>query len=123
MQCISQYASVRSKLVPPFRCTVKGTVVDVQDPDMSQSGNRKLIFDIVDDTGSWMRCCALGRNAGACAVVEGNIVVMYFCLGRSSIGGFGGMLYLMKDAMIVKVGHKTMRIAKRLEIELNSSDT
>jgi len=63
-----------------------------------------------------MRCCALGRHVAACALEEENIVVLYFCTGRSSLGGTGGMLYLMKDALIVKVGHRAQQLVKRLEI-------
>ena len=118
VQCVSHYAPVRAKLVPPFRCTVKGTIVDVQDPDMAQSGNPKRLFDIVDEVGFWMRCCAVGRNAGASAIVAGNVVVMYFCTGRGSIGSSGGMLYLMKDALVVKIGQEMTPIAKRQEIQL-----
>ena len=86
---------------------------------MTQSGNPKLLFDIVDEVGYWMRCCAVGRNAGARALVAGNVVVMYFCTGRTGIGSSGGMLYLMKDALVVKIGQAMTPIAKRQEIELS----
>jgi len=117
-QCITDYSTARALLVPPFRCSVKGTVVDVQDTDFSSSGHPTQLFDIVDDTGSWIRCCAVGRNASARALVEGNIVVMYFCVGRSFSRGLGGMLFLMRDAILVKVGQQARRILKRLETKL-----
>ena len=115
VQCLSNYAPIQVKLVPPFRCTVKGTIVDVQDTEMTQRGNPKRVFDIVDEVGCWMRCCALGRNAGASAIVARNIVVLYFCTGRPSIGSSGSMLYLMNDAIVVKIGHETRPIVKRQE--------
>ena len=117
-QCVSKYDSFRLELVPPFRCTVKGIIVDVQVTYMGHRQTPHRVFDIVDDVGCWMRCCAVGRNAKATAIVACNIVVLYFCTGRPSMGSSKGMLYLWDDALGVKIGHQTRPIVKRQEIPI-----
>ena len=74
------------------------------------------VFDIVDDAGYWMRCCGWGRIAGATTIVASNHVVLYFCTGRKRWGNTGGMVYLMKDALVVKLNTATRCVVKRQEI-------
>ena len=117
-QCISNFIAVRSKLQPPFRCSMRGMVTDVQAADVSQQGSEKRLFSIVDEAGSWLRCCALGRNAQTRALAEGNEVVLYFCTGRAGRGSTPGLIYLLKDGLIVMLGRKFPQWQKRMDIEL-----
>ena len=84
--CIYQYLPFRSQLIAPFRGTFSGMVANVQDVEFAQSGKPKKCFELVDDMGSWIKCCALGRNANARALKEGTEVVVYYGLARPSLG-------------------------------------
>ena len=102
--CITQFRALRNRLNHPFRLTVKGKVADVQPVEMSTAGNPKRVFDIVDNSGVYFTCCAMKHNAESKALVNNNEVVLYYGTGRGPIGGVKGMLYLMKDALIVPFG-------------------
>ena len=102
--CISQFCALRNRLNHPFRLTVKGTVVDVHAMEMTTGGNLKRVFDIVDNSGLYFTCCAMKHNAESVALQNNQEVVLYSGTGRGPIGGVKGMLYLLKDAMIVPVG-------------------
>ena len=82
--CISNFANVRSKIEAPFRGTFKGTVVELQDADYSSQGNQKRHFKLVDPSGLYFECCALGKNAGSVALAESMEVVLYFVTSRSN---------------------------------------
>ena len=70
---------------------------------MTSSGNHKKEFDIVDETGNWFHCCAVGRNALANTIREGLEVVIFYASARPPAGGSPAMLYLMKDSVMVGV--------------------
>ena len=102
--CISQFRALRNRLNHPFRLTVKGKVVDVQAMEMSTGGNPKRVFDIVDKSGVYFTCCAMKHNAESKALINNHDVVLYYGTGRGPIGGVKGILYLLKDALIVPLG-------------------
>ena len=82
----------------------------------TQQGQPKTVFALVDEAGTWLRCCALGRNAVSPALVNGNEVVLYFGAGRNGRGSSPGLVWLFKDACVVLLGPKGG--VKRLELEL-----
>ena len=84
--CIKNFVSVRSKLKPPFRCSLGGIIANVQEASYSQNGNLKRQFNLVDEMGNWIVCCALGRNVHSRGLVEGHEVVCYGVTGRGSLG-------------------------------------
>ena len=88
-------------------------------PDVSQQGTPKRHFDLVDDTGSWISCCALGSNASSLSLEAGNDVVLYFVTGRSATGSNPGMLYLMKDSVIVMLGRRHPHTQKKHQVEIS----
>ena len=102
--CVTVFRGLRNKLVPPFRLTVKGKVVDLQSREVSQAGNSKRIFDLVDSSGLYFTCCAMKHNAESRALENYQDVVLYFGSGRPQIGSSRGMLYLRQDAFIVSIG-------------------
>ena len=67
--CVSIFRTLRNKMTPPFRLSVKGRVVDLQSPEMSQAGNAKRIFDIVDNAGTYITCCAMKHNVESSAFI------------------------------------------------------
>ena len=84
--------------------TVKGVISDLEDVQYSQAGNEKRLFDLVDHQGAFINCCAMKHNVASRALVNLQEVVVYFASGRGPRGSAPGLLYLMKDAMIVSIG-------------------
>ena len=80
----------------------------------------KRTFTLVDDAGTWIRCCALGLTARARALANGNEVVLYFGTGRGGLGSSPGMVYFMKDSLAVLVGRRADVPTKRVEIPVQS---
>ena len=118
--CIYHFLSLRSQMIAPFRATLSGMVANVQAAELSQSGNPKKYFDLVDETGSWLQCCALGRNAGTHALEDDNEVVIYFGNARPSLGSADAMMLAMKDAVIVKIGRRNPPTPKRTYIDITA---
>ena len=79
-------------------------VRDAQPMEMAQSGAPKRSFKLVDPVGCYIRCCALHDNAENAMLKENERIVVYFGTGRGPIGSTPGMLYLMKDSMLLSVG-------------------
>ena len=102
---MTEFRPIRHKLKAPFRLTVKGKIADVQGLETTQSGNEKRLFDIVDNTGAYISCCAMRHNAKSAALQNFQDVVIYHGTGRGAIGSAKGALYLMKDAFIVPIGN------------------
>ena len=102
--CVSSFQSIRGKLRGNFRLTVKGVISDLEDVQYSQAGNEKRLFDLVDHQGAFINCCAMKHNVASRALVNLQEVVVYFASGRGPRGSAPGLLYLMKDAMIVSIG-------------------
>jgi len=120
--CISNSARARSKIEAPFRGTFKGTVVELQDADYSSQGNQKRHFKLVDPSGLFFECCALGKNAGSVALAESIEVVLYFVTGRGPIGGLPALLYLMKSAAIVPLQMKLLPPLPRTLLVISKKD-
>jgi hypothetical protein len=102
--CITHFHSQTIDLKAPFRGTFRGVVTDVQDLDATQQGVLKRLFKLVDVCGTYLICCALADNANSTALTPLTEVVIYYATGRSPIGSSPGMLYAMKDSVILKVG-------------------
>ena len=114
-----QFISVRTKLNPFFRLTLRGVVSDLSDMLLTQTDSSKRTFNIVDDAGMWIRCCALGMVARSRALANGNEIVVYYGAGRKSLGSAPGMVYLLKDSLVVQVGQRTVVPVKRTEIPID----
>ena len=113
--CVSAFRNLRNKLSPPFRLSVKGKVTDAQPLEMSQGGNPKRVFDLVDHSGVYFTCCAMEHNAESAAIHNFQEVVLYFGTGRKPIGTSKGMLYLLKDAVIISVGQPNLLSTAKTE--------
>ena len=117
-ECISDFRGIRQKLVAPFRGTFRGIVMNMLDVDVTLQGEPKQDFELVDLSGAWMRCCALGRHAEQEVMQNGMEVVIYFATGRGPIGGLEGMLYAMKDAMVIPIQRHLVMPAKSLHLQI-----
>ena len=115
--CVSKFRELIGALKAPFRMSVRGVVMDVQDLDATLSSRAKRLFSLVDESGHWIQCCGIDRNAHSKALVEGMEVVFFFATGRPQLGGTGGILYAMKDSLIVPIQPRGTR-QKHTEIEI-----
>ena len=104
--------------MPPFRASLLGTIVNVQDMAETSQGDPKRVFDIVDSMGTSLPCCAIAHNALNRCLVEGIEAVFYHGTGRGPISTSKGMVYFMKDALIVPVGKKSTIPTTRMEIDM-----
>ena len=102
--CVGNFQSIRGKLRAPFRITVKGMVMDLCEVEYTQSQNTKRVFDLMDPTGAYVKVSAMVHNSMSSALQNRQEVICYFGTGRGPIGSSPGMIYLMKDAMILPIG-------------------
>ena len=120
--CIMQFASIRSKLQAPFRVTLRGVISDISEMQFAMQEVNKRTFNLVDEAGMWIPCCAIGLTARSKSLANGNDVVFYYGTGRGSVGTSPGMIYFMKDSLAVQVGRRAVVPTKRTEITITSSD-
>ena len=80
----------------------------------------KRTFNLVDEAGMWVRCCALGLTARSLALANGNEVVLYYGTGLGGLGSSPGMVYFMKNSLAVQVGCRADAPTKRTEIPVLS---
>jgi hypothetical protein len=118
--CVVQFSTMRSKLKAPCRVTLRGVICDLSEMQLSLQESSKRTFVLVDDSGMWIRCCALGLSARSRALANGNDVVLYYSTGRSGLGSAPGMIYFMKDSLVVQVGHREEPAFKRAEISVDA---
>ena len=110
------FLSMKNRLVAPFRASFLGVVVNAQEVSPTSSGSPKREFDITDKMGVVLHCCALAHNALNRQLQNNMEAVFYYGTGRSAIGNCRGMVYFMKDALIVPVGMKTAVPAQCMEV-------
>ena len=115
--CITKFYPVRSQLSPPFRASFRGMATDVRGLDATQQGSPVREFDLVDETGVWIKCCAWGRNSRVKNLVDGQEVILYFATAKSGAGGVGVCLWLFKDAFLAVMGPQTPTRVKRIELD------
>ena len=116
---ISNFAGSRSRLVAPFRASFVGAILSVGPKDVTQTGQDKVAFELVDRQGAWMKCLAVGRNAASVSLVDGTHVVLYNCSGRPGKGSLEPLLMVGKEAVIVPTGAAGMA-HKRAQVEFPS---
>ena len=119
--CINEFSDIVGRCRAPFRVTLRGLITDLSEMQATVSEADKRLFTLVDDAGSWIKCCAIGMPARSLALVNGNEVVLYFCSGRGSLGTSPDMVYLMKDSLVVKLGSRTEVPPKRFQIEVTQA--
>ena len=104
----------------PFRLTLRGIITDVSAIQGTVKEDESRLFTLVDNDGSWIKCCAIGMPARSLALVHGNEVVLYFCWERDNLETIPGMVYLRKDSFVV-LGSRAEIPHKRLQIEVNQT--
>ena len=78
--------------------------MDLCDMDYTRSQNTKRMFDLMDGSGFFVKVCAMHHSSTSLALRNYQEVICYFGTGRGPIGASVGMIYLMKDAVILPVG-------------------
>jgi hypothetical protein len=117
--CVIQFAMVRSRLQAPCRVSLRGTICELSEKQLTLKESPKRTFILVDESGMWIRCCAVGLPARSLALSNGNEVVLYYGLGRAGLGSTPGMIYFLKDSLFVQVGHRADPIVRRAEITVD----
>ena len=99
---------------------MRGVISDLSEMLLTLQESNKRMFSLVDDAGMWIRCCAIDLTARSRALSNGNDVVLYFGTGRKGLGSSPGMVYLMRDSLVVQVGHRAESAIKRAEISIEA---
>ena len=115
---ITHFQQMGSKMVAPFRGSFAGVVCDLGPTDITQQGQPKKSFNLVDSFGAWFPCVGIGRHAENPQMQHGQKVIFYFGTARPSTGANGAAVFAFKDAMIVPLGVQNHIIAKRVQINL-----
>ena len=119
-ECISEFSGLVGRCKSPFGVTLQGIITDVSAIQRTVKEDERCLFTLVENDGSWIKCCPIGRLAQSLALVNGNEVVLYFCWGRDNLGTIPGMVSLMKDTFVV-LGSRTEIPHKRLQIEVDQT--
>ena len=102
---------------PPFRASFRGMATNNRNLDATQQGSPVREFDLVDESGVWIKCCAWGRNGRVKNHADGSEVILYFATAKSGAGGVGVCLWLFKDAFLAAMGPQTPTRVKRIELD------
>ena len=97
----------------PFRLTLRGIITDVSAIQGTVKEDESRLFTLVDNDGSWIKCCAIGMPARSLALVNGNEIVLYFCWGRDNLGTIPGMVYLRKNTFVVLARIENRKYAQK----------
>ena len=60
-------------------------------------------------------------SARSKALVNGDDVVLYYGTGRSGMGSMPGMVYFMKDSLVVPSSLRTAEPLKRIEVTIDAA--
>ena len=82
----------------------------------------KCMFNLVDEEGSYLQCCAMYQHCDHQMLADGQDIIIYYGTGRGPLGSMPGMLYMLNDAFILPNGTKpraeNMRPIKKQEISI-----
>jgi hypothetical protein len=118
ISCISSFLSVHARMMTrPWRGTFSGVVMDCEGLSDTQSGQPKKLFNLVDDSGTWFRCGALGVHALSKLLENNNEVVLYFCSAFPPVNGQVSTVWLMKEAFVAMLGTVATPPVKRKYLE------
>ena len=73
---------------------------------------------LVDGSGVWIICVALGQHAENPQLKDGMELLLYFCTARGPIGGMKAAVNLMIDAVIVALAQHAEAPRKRTPVEI-----
>ena len=83
---------------------------------------RNVFFTLIDNCGTFIKCCAQYHSVTSLALRNYQDVVIYYAKGVRPIGRDPGLLYVVKDSFIMPVGRQRERPTFRShEIEIEAS--
>ena len=119
--CFSSFGMHSEKFRAPFRATVRGTIVDLDNTVPTRSGNEKRLFNLVDGQGNYLACAAQNKLCHNRSLIANNEVILFFGTGRGPIGSDEGMLYLYKDSWIIPIRRHSTPPVKGTQIIIEAS--
>ena len=117
--CIASFLEWKPKFTAPFRATFVGTVANSRETSASIRGNAKKFFDLVDSSGYWFICCAVGQIATNKALNDGARIMLFYGLGRKSLHDSPGAVFLLQDAVVIQIGRVETPVVKRSQLEIS----
>ena len=107
-------------LVAPFRASLRGIIMNIDEVTVNNSDNKMRDFRLVDKNGAWIRCCAMFHNINSPALkAEQTEAVLYFGAGRGPIGTMPGKVYFYRDSIIapLRVADKAAPYRQQIDIQ------
>ena len=87
-------------IVPPFRTSVAGCVVEVQTETVSEGGVAMREFKLIDRGGHYVHCTCFGRQVDNEYLTEKNRVAVFFATGRAGLSNSPGQLFLYDETHV-----------------------
>ena len=91
--------------------------MDVSRQDETSNGQAKISFALVDDSGAWLQCAAIGRNAFAKDLRNNTEVIAYNVSAKTGQNNNAACVWLFKDSMLVGIGQK--EVQKKMQVGLS----
>ena len=81
-------------------------------------GTQKTFSDMVDASGYWFTCCAIGRNSTMKAIKDRCCVIIFYGTGRKALADSPPAVYLFQDAAVLQVSRTSSAVVKRSQLEI-----
>ena len=99
---VMSYSQTLRKAVSPFRVSIGVTIHNLQEAELTcMSGELRRNFKLADEQGNLIHCVAHGRHAEDSSLENFLRIVVYFGIGRRSIGNTPQAILIFKDAFMV----------------------
>ena len=85
---------------------------------MAANARPKRSFALVDGSGVWLACVAMGQHAENAQLEDGRELLLYFCTAQGPIGSLTGAIDLMNDAVVVGLQHQVIVSNRRASLPI-----
>ena len=93
----------RLTIKPPFHISITGVVAAVKPVAVSNGGVEMQDFRLIDGSGKYVMCKAVGRHAGNTAIANGNKTILYFANAKVGLSNQPGSLWLYNETHVAVV--------------------
>ena len=102
------------------RVSLVGVVCELSGQNVSQAGNAKKRFKLVDVDGSWVRCSASGQHASSSTLKERMKIFLFGGCGRPAIGTDESCIRILNDGFLLPLGMCNSGYIPTLEVNICS---
>ena len=102
---------------PPFEVNIAGIITDLEQPTRTENSELIRKYTLVDRSGKYISCVALGRHAENEILEDNNEIVIYFGRAQEGRGNTQGSLWLYDECHIVllRAGRETPQKKEKID--------